>query len=62
MTMVTVPLARLIGLLLGLIFAGLAAASDDGGYLAYVITAVLGSGLCIVLVCGLETLMKAGVV
>lgn len=60
MTMVTVPLAPLIGLLLGLSLAGLAAASDDGDYAAYVITAVLSVGLCILVASGLEALIKAG--
>lgn len=59
MTMVTVPLAVLIGLSLGLIFAGTAAASDDGDYAAYVITAVLSVGLCILVASGLEALIKA---
>lgn len=57
MTMVTVPLAPLIGILLGLSLAGFAAASDDGAYAAYVITAV---GLCILVASGLEALIKAG--
>lgn len=60
MTMVTVPLAPLIGMLLGLGLAGLAAASDDGDYAAYVITAVISVGLCIVVASGLEALIKAG--
>ena len=61
MTMITVPLAPLIGLLFGLILAGIAAASDDGNYAAYVITAVLSVGLGIVVASGLEALIKAGV-
>lgn len=60
MTMVTVPLAVLIGLLLGLIFAGTAVASDDGDYAAYAITAVLSVGLCILVASGLEALIKLG--
>lgn len=60
MTMVTVPLAPLIGILLGLSLAGIATASDDGNYAAYVITAVLSVGLCIVVASGLEALIKAG--
>lgn len=38
------------------------AALDNDNIFSYVITAVLGSGLCVVIACGLETLMKAGVV
>lgn len=60
MTMVTVPIAPLIGLLLGLSLSGLAVALDNDNIFAYVITAVLGSGLCVVLVCGIEALIKAG--
>lgn len=60
MTMVTVPLAPLIGIVIGLSLAGIAAASDDGNYAAYVITAVLSVGLCIVVASGLEALIKAG--
>lgn len=62
MTMVTVPLGVLIGLLLGLSLSGLAVALYNDNIFSYVITAVLGSGLCVVIACGLETLMKAGVV
>lgn len=60
MTMVTVPLAPLIGIVIGLSIAGITAASDDGNYAAYVITAVLSVGLCIVVASGLEALIKAG--
>ena len=60
MTMVTVPLAPLIGLLLGLSLSGLAAALDNDNILAYVITAILGSGLCVVLACGIEALTNLG--
>lgn len=60
MTMVTVPLAPLIGLLLGLIIAGAAYASNDGEYDGYSIVAVLCSGVCILLASVLEALIKAG--
>lgn len=59
MTMVTVPLGVLVGLLLGLSLSGLAVALDDDNIFAYVITAVISSVLCIVLTCGLEALIKA---
>lgn len=60
MTIVTVPLAPLIGLLLGLIIAGAAYAADDGECVGYAFVAVICSGACILLASGLEALIKAG--
>lgn len=60
MTMVTVPLAALIGAAIGMLAGGFVVASDNDYIAAYLVTTVISTVLFILVLCGGEALIKAG--
>ena len=60
MTMVTVPLAALIGAAIGMLAGGFVVASDNDDVAAYLATTVISTVLFILALCGGEALIKAG--
>lgn len=60
MTMVTVPLAVLIGVAVGLMTGGLFVASDNNDTGAYVLAIVCFTVLFVFVFSGIEALIKAG--
>lgn len=60
MTMVTVPLAVLLGCAIGMLLGGgtIAACNNETG--EYLISTVICCGLFVLICCGMEALIKAG--
>lgn len=60
MTMITVPLAALIGLVIGMLASGFVVASVNDDTVTYLIITVLGISLFVLVFCGAEALVKVG--
>lgn len=60
MTMVTVPLAVLIGAAIGLLTSGGMIAAENNECGEYTVVTIICCMLFVVVCCGLETLIKAG--
>lgn len=60
MTMVTVPLAALLGAAIGMLVGGFVVASDNDDVAAYLVTTVISTVLFILVLCGGEALIKLG--
>lgn len=60
MTMVTVPLAVLIGAAIGMLVSGYIFASADDATVAYLATTIISTLLSVLVFCGLEALGKLG--
>lgn len=60
MTMVTVPLAVLIGAAIGILLAGGTSATSNDEMGEYCITTVICCGLFILICCVMKALIKAG--
>jgi hypothetical protein len=60
MTMITVPLSALIGVVMGVVTSGLVVAVENDDTKAYLIQTVIITLLFVLYGCGLEALGKAG--
>lgn len=60
MTMVTVPMAALLGAAIGMFVGGFVVASDNDDVAAYLVTTVISTVLFILVLCGGEALTNAG--
>lgn len=60
MTMVTVPMAALLGLVIGMLASGFVVASANDDTVTYLITTVIGTSLFVLVFCGAEALVKVG--
>lgn len=60
MTMITIPLAALIGLVIGMLASGFVVVSANDDTVTYLITTVIGILLFVLVFCGAEALTKAG--
>ena len=60
MTMVTVPLAALIGAAIGMLASGFVVASGNDDTVAYLVTTVISILLFVLVLCGGEALIKLG--
>lgn len=60
MTMVTVPLAALIGAAIGMLVSGFVVASGNDDTALYVVATVIITLLFVLFSCGLEALVKVG--
>lgn len=60
MTMVTVPLAALIGAAMGMLVSGIALAYANDDTALYVVATVIITLLFVLFSCGLEALIKLG--
>lgn len=60
MTMVTVPLAALIGMVVGMLASGVIVAVVNDDTVAYLVTTVISISLFVLFFCGLEALTNAG--
>lgn len=61
MTIITIPLAALIGLVIGMLASGFVVAAANDDTVTYLITTVIGILLFVLVFCGAEALTKAGV-
>lgn len=60
MTMVTVPLAALIGAAIGMLASGFVVASGNDDTVAYLVLTVISTLLFVLVLCGGEALIKLG--
>lgn len=60
MTMVTVPLMALIGMVVGMLASGFVVASVNDDTVTYLVTTVIGISLFVLVFCGAEALVKVG--
>lgn len=60
MTMVTVPLAVLIGAAIGMLMGGYIVASENNETGIYILRTLISCALFILICCGLEALTKLG--
>ena len=60
MTIVTVPLAALIGMGVGMLASGVIVAVVNDDTVAYLVTTVISISLFVLVFCGLEALTNAG--
>lgn len=60
MTMVTVPLAVLIGAAVGILASGFLIASDNDDTVTYLMMTVIATALFVFVFSGIEALIKAG--
>lgn len=60
MTMVTVPLMALIGMVVGMLASGFVVASANNDTVTYLVTTVIGISLFVLVFCGAEALVKVG--
>lgn len=60
MTMVTVPLAALIGMVVGMLASGVIVAVVNDDTVTYLITTFIGISLFVLVFCGAEALVKVG--
>lgn len=58
MTMVTVPLAALIGMVVGMLASGVIVATVNDDTVTYLITTFIGISLFVLVFCGAEALTK----
>lgn len=60
MTMVTVPIAVLIGATIGMLASGFVVASSNDDTVTYLVTTVISTLLFVLVLCGGEALIKLG--
>ena len=60
MTMITMPLAALIGMVVGMLASGFVVASANDDTVTYLVTTVIGISLFVFVFCGAEALVKVG--
>ena len=60
MTMVTVPMAVLLGAAIGMLASGVIVAVVNDDTVAYLVTTVISISLFVLVFCGLEALTNAG--